>query len=424
MTVSDFNSKVNLPRFVEGMGYDASRFTFVKLPTFGWYAYNQDKSFIGNVFDFVTGEEKFNLYEKITKKNPHYLDFKLPYSEYTYKRLKGNLVQWTLWQNVWLRAKEEVKHRVKTEGRILPFKELLYEQGMGALLDNEMGYLSENIINENKKLDFKDRYRYRKTVVIPSFVTPKHIASIEIANLYDLKNRTTLYQVEEKGWYGSVNSRVVSGIENLVTKVGCTWDSKCDYWNDGIVTLDDSLSTSDLVQIWNDSNYTAFDKHPIQAVIESGRVDELRNFVSSLSRDKITEIESMTGQPLASYWRKAREEQVNINGYTYFKKADGYYMVKKGKSTKLTNFTIEAQRIAKKEGKHYWQGQIFFGDSVTPFELEAENFDSPFRFQTAIKKLFRELGIGVAYVDASKKKEILEVITLTHPELPIEATTE
>ena len=91
MNCNSFNSKVNLPKFCLKLGY--SDYQFKKIPTFGWFAYNKDKTFIGNIFDLVSQKDKEYLYALISKDKPEYLDFDLAYSDMLEAKIKYNLLE-------------------------------------------------------------------------------------------------------------------------------------------------------------------------------------------------------------------------------------------------------------------------------------------------------------------------------------------
>ncbi len=405
--MNDFNSKINLPKLCSGMGY--SGYLFKKIPTFGWYAFNSDKSFVGNVFDVVPPEEHAIIYKIVTKNKPGYLDFNVPYSEVTEQRLIHNLRQTQLWTACYAMAKREVdSYRVRSNGKRASLKETLAECGMSEIITNGVGVISQTVFSSFDMLGLpKDSVG---KLLIPTFSSPRHIASLELVPWNTLDQKQLVYMNDEKGWYGQLGHKIVKDLKELATVKGNTWDSKCDYWNDQVIELSDNLTVPEYIKIWTEARNTHFTKSPLEHIKESEQFVELRNHVANLSYKQIEEIERVTGQPLASCWKQAREQQTQVGNLTFIKRDNCYYVRKKGQLQQVSNFCIDIDDIVKQNGKFVRRGQIYFRDKIVPFEIDDRAFHSHSRFTRAITEKFIEYGVGIAIITPQLEYLICQIV--------------
>lgn len=397
MKALEFNSKVNLPKFCSKLGY--SDYQYIKVPTFGWYAYNKDKSFIGDIFDIVQPKDREYLYALIAKKKPEYLDFDLSYSDIIESKIKYNMLEIQLWTAAYVLAKREMQtYRINYGGRRQFLKDVLMNLGMGALIENNVGVITKEVMDKFSMLPWPKK-DIRGCLLIPTFCTPKHICSLEYAPWNKLTSLSTLFINGEKGWYGNIkHNKIVSNIKELATTPGITWDYKADYWFDSIVTLSDFLTVDDCIKVWTETNNTAFNKSPLKLVIEAGKLDELKNQISRLTLSQVQEAEKETGEQLIGYWKKSKEQQVQVGDQTFVRRGSCYYVYKKNSLQQVTNFAIEIINIVKRKNKFYRKGIIYFGESVTPFEIEERYFSTNHLFQKGIKDKFLTAGLGIPVV--------------------------
>lgn len=395
MNCNSFNTKVNLPKFCNKLGY--KDYQFKRLPTFGWYAYNKDNSFIGNIFDVVSQKDREYLYALISKEKPEYLDFDLSYSDMIETKIKYNLLEMQLWTAAYAYAKKELEtYKTQYANKRVLLKDLLKEHGFLGVVENGMGVITGALLEKFSMLPWPKR-ELRGKILVPSFSTPMHICSLETCNWDTPTELSPVMMNDEKGWYGNLKHKnIVSDIKELWTFPGSTWDYKADYWfGKEAVNISEFVTVGDSIRIWTEGNDTMFSKSPLDQIIESGKTEELKHYIGQLSHKQLQEAEKATGEKLAGYWKKARESQVMLGNRVYTKRDNCYWIYRKGKLEQVTNFAIEIEAIFKRDGKFFRRGNIMFGDTITPFEMSEKYFTTNFLFHRGIKDKFLEAGIGI-----------------------------
>ena len=410
MKVNNFNSKINLPKFCQKLGY--TDYQFIRIPTFGWYAYNKDRSFIGNVFDLVPPGEQDLLYSTIAKDNPEYLEFDISYSELADDKLRANRLELQLWTAAYAMARKEMdNYRAVYEGRKVYLKNILEAHGLNGILKNRIGVITGDLLARFPMLPWPKK-DLRGKLLVPSFCTPSHICSLEYTSWNNLGEFYPLYLNDEKGWYGNIKKNyILNDIKELSTTAGITWDAKADYWTTGEqVTLSDFLSVDNCLRIWTESKHTLFTKSPLTQIVESGKVGELKNYVGKLNFHQLEEIESATGEKLAEYWKQARDLQVTIGDRTFAKRDNCYYVYKRGVLQQVTNFAVDIEKIVKK-GKHFFRiGTLHYGNQSIPFELHEKYFASNYMFPRGIKDKFLQAGLGIPIIHPDFTNRALLII--------------
>jgi len=419
MLLNTFNSKINLPSVVAKLGINTSEYDFVRLPLFGWYARSKAKDFIGNIFDFFPIEDWPKLYGTICRDFSDCFDFNLPYSEYAEKKLYQNQTRIMSFQSVWLLSKQEAQTaRARNFDKVTYFKDVLIDMGMPYLITNEIGYLTEKVMKAFPKLDLEKKYKYKKTVVIPSFCSPKHICSLELAKLSDIHDRELVFMNGEYGWYGKAGLEILRDFNELRVKPGNTWNYKNDYWNTKPVDISDMVETEQLIKIWSEASKTKFKTNLINLMIGKQGSEDLKNHVAVLNYSQVQELEKNSKQKLMPYWMKMREHQFTVQGKTYVKRDKAYFLIKRNDEEQLTNFTLdiaEIKKIKDKRGfeKFVWCGLIYYEDGVIPFEMEDKYFVSRHLFTKGIRQTFLNLGIGIPFINEKYISQLLTMIQLT-----------
>ena len=424
MLLNSFNSKINLPSVVSKLGINTSEYDFVKVPLFGWYAKSKNSDFVGNIFDFFHVNDWKKLYGTACRDFSDCFDFKLPYSEYAERALYRDQTKIMQYQSVWLMSVQEAQTaRARMGDKVVYFREMLEELGMPALIANKFGYMTEKVMKLFPKMELDNKYRYKKTVLIPSFCSPKHICSLEVAKLHDLQQRELLFMNGEYGWYGASGSEVVRDLNELKIKLGNTWNYKNDYWNKKPVGLSEMLGTEQLIKIWSEASYSKFDQNLLELIIGKQGDDELKNHVSMLNYQQVRELERNSGQALIDYWMKGREEQFTVQGRTYIKRDKAYYLLKKGEEEQLTNFTLDVLEIRKKEDDEFvWCGMVYYENHAVPFELEDKYLLSCHLFTKGLRKMFLNLGLGIPFINEKYVRQLMTMIQLTCYNVKIQAT--
>jgi hypothetical protein len=370
------------------------------MPTFGWYAYNKDMSFVGNIFDVVSEKDREYLYGIIAKDKPEYLDFDLAYSSMAETALNYSLLEIRLWTAAYSMCRQEFEtYKITYQGKRTSLKQILSSQGLNGALVNNVGVITGKILDQFKMLPWPKR-ELRGKLIIPTFCTPFHIASLEFCNWDEPTALIPLFLNDEKGWYGNLKHHtIVSNISELFTIPGNTWDYKADYWYKEIVKLSEFLNVDDCIRVWTQAKNTIFSKSPLQQIIDSGKIAELKNCVGQLSYTQLLEVEEKTGEKLVDYWRKARDLQVQLGDRIFTKRDNRYYVYKKGKLMEVTNFAIDIERITKKDnGKFIRTGLLHFGNKTVPFEMEEQYFTTNYKFHRGIKEKFINAGLGVPVI--------------------------
>jgi hypothetical protein len=425
MLLNSFNSKVNLPSVVSKLGINTSEYDFIRVPIFGWYAKHKTNDFVGNIFDFFPIQDWKKLYGTICRDFSDCFDFKLPYNEYAEKTLYKDQTRIMQYQSAWLLGVQEANSaRARHGDKVIYFRTLLEELGMPMLLNNRIGYLTDKVVKAFPALDLKTKYDYKKTILIPTFCSPKHICSLEVARLYDVQQKETIFLNSEYGWYGRAGTEIVRDFNELKIKEGNTWNYKNDCWNISPVRLSAMLGTEQLIKIWSETRHSKFTENITELLLGRQGSDDLKNHVTMLSYEQVQELEKNTSQELMPYWMKSREQQFYVQGKTYVKRDRAYYLIKKNEEEQLTNFTLEIKQIRKKtEDVFVWSGMVYFGEHSVPFEMEDKFFTSCHLFTKGIRKMFLQLGIGIPFINEKYVRQLMTMIQLTCHDVQIIPTS-
>jgi hypothetical protein len=415
MLLNSFNSKINLPSVVSKLGIPTSGYDFVRIPLFGWYARSKTCDFVGNIFDFFPISDWRKLYGIICRDFSDCFDFNLPYSEYAEKSLFKDQTRIMQYQSVWLLSLQEAQTaRARHFDKVLPFKTMMEELGMPELINNKFGYMTERVYKAFPQMDLEKKYRYKKTLIIPSFCSPKHICSLEVAKLHEMHQREPVFLNSEYGWYGKQGVEIVRDLNELKGKQGNTWNYKNDYWNNSPVKISDLVGTEQLIKIWSEGRNSQFSDDLMSLMLGKQGDDDLRRHVPMLDYVQVQELEKKTGQKLMDFWMKSREQQFTVQGRTYVKRDKAYYLIKRNEAEQLTNFTLDIFEIRKKSDDEFlWCGMVYFEDQAVPFELEDRYFVSCHLFNKGMRKLFLNLGLGIPFINEKYIKQLITMIQLT-----------
>lgn len=414
MTVNDFCTKVNLPKFCARLGVEG--YSFVKLPTFGWYAYNNDRSVVANIFDLVKFEERAKLYQLVAKDKREYLDFEFNYSTMTEVELNNNYVRTSLWQAAFNIACEEFQtYKVTFQGKKVLLKTVLAENGFAALTKMKIGVMTKKLKRTFNMLSWDvDCSNDLGRLIIPTYYTPKHIATLETCSWDNPTRMYPLYNVNEKGWYGDITEdNVLRSPANLWTDPGFTWDYKCDFWTaNRIKKLSNGLYADNLINIWVESKNTAFSQSPLDKIIEQNQTDELKNYIGKLSFAQLEEVEQKTGVKLAECWKRAKESQMQLGKHTYVRRDNAYFRwgTRNEELVPLTNFALDLLKIVKKDGKFYRQATLYIGNKSADIELPDSCFHSFRAFSKAVREAGLNAGIGITVWHSTQGQQTLNAI--------------
>lgn len=414
MNINDFNSKVNLPKVVSKLGLKVNDFNFVRMPIFGWYARAKTGNFIGNIFDFFETAEWKTLYSKILNEFEDCLDFKLPRSDYAEKTLFKNQYLHMQYQSAWVLSKQEVtKHRARHGEKVMYFKDILMAAGMPGFLENEIGYLTENVVKAFPKLNLGAKHKYKKVLVVPTFCTPKHICSFELAKFQSPNEREKIYINGEMGWYGKIDTEVARDFNELKIKPSFTWNYKADFWLENPVELSEGVDTNQLIQIWSEVKRSKFKDDPVDRLIGMEGNASVEHHIASLTHQQVQELEKRTDKKLMPYWIEAKEQQFTVHGKTFVRRGTSYFLIKEREEEQLTNFALEIKEIRKRGEDFFWCGFIHHNESLVPFEMNDKYFTSSYLFAKGVRTQFLRLGMGIPFINEKYVKQLLSMIQLT-----------
>lgn len=420
MNANSFNTKVNLPKFCAKLGYND--YQFKRLPTFGWFAYNADKSFVGNIFDLVGQKDKEYLYSLICKQKPEYLDFDLSYSDMVQTRINYNLLELQLWTAAYAFAKRELEtYKFQHNGKRVLMKDLLVENGFAGAIENGVGVITRTLLDKFDMLPWPKVPIVGK-LMVPTFCTPQHVCSLEYCSWDTPTEMHMIFLNDEKGWYGNIkHNRVLANIKEVWTTPGNTWDAKADHWYPNqVIELSEFISADTMIRIWNEADNTAFNKSPLDHIIETGQMDNLKNQIGQLTLTQIQEAEKKTGEQLIKHWKKARECQIQVGRHVFTRRDNRYWIYKKGRIEEVTNFAVEIEKIYKKEGQFYRKGYIYYGEQIAPFDLEDKYFTTNYMFHKGMREKFLTAGLGVPIVHPDFFGKALLIVDSFNPAITID----
>ncbi len=398
-------------------GFPLEDFDFIKIAPFGWFAKSKKTDFIGNIYDVVDPSEYKTLYTNIIDNYPDTLDFNLPRSEWAEKQLFRNICKYLKYQGLWKKSLEEIhKYSARFESKIYRYRDIVKRLGMPGLLENGVGCISADLAKTIQGLDLEKLLRYKKNLLIPTFVTPKHVASLEVASLHALDDRTKIWVNGESGWYGSLEGPVVGKFSDLKAVKGFTWNRKADFWTTQPLEVAPSISTSQLIQIWSDAKRSEFQEDPIELIVKKEGSEEIRHHLGCLTYEQAQELQRRTGEAIVSAWIETRQNQFVVQGKTFNRRGSSYYLVKSEDEEQLTNFTMDIKEIRKRKdgevSKFFWCGFVNVGDASVPFELEDKYFTSSYLFTRGVRDQFLNLGLGIPFVNQRYVGHIMNLIQL------------
>ena len=251
----------------------------------------------------------------------------------------------------------------------------------------------------------------KNSLIIPTWCTPQHFATFEHCGITTPTERTTFYNPGERGWSGQPEKTVYSNFTNLMTHPGCTWDRKLNYWVEKPLALDESLTVSQCLQIWTESEGLEFKRSPLDIIESTNGVGKLRFNMNELNLAQIGQLEKRFGVKLTDFWKAQKFTQVAIGGITFINKDMRYYAKERnGELEEATNFAVEITKVVRKGGTFVRQGIVYYEGKQEPFELPYDVFLTNVAFFKAITYFFLNRGLGIPLVSSKWKPYLLEVV--------------
>jgi hypothetical protein len=408
MTLHEFNCKVNLPEYCKSLG--RKDLLFNKLPGFGWYAYNHDLTEIGHAFDLTPADDRKNLYSKVCE-NPSLQEFSLIYSGYCDEVLKNNLREIGAWTIFYKRCVAALQEPLIFQDRETSTEQIFKELGFPHLLDAKVGVLTSKLKKAHAGLLDFPGFKNCINIVIPSFYTPNHLASLEVAPLENLNQRYLLWGNPQPGWYGDINSELIVGSPDLLKfHKGFTWNALCDFWTSRPCNFHEDLPDDERVQIWCSARRTLIDSPAIEQILREDKRSLIETNASKLTYSQVLELKEKYGIDVARAWRRSKERQIQFGAHNYIREDNRYYTFRRGVKLEVANFAMDLTGSFKREGIWYRKGFILYENKVVPFEMEEDHFQSNYLFKKAVRRLFVEHGIGVARVHPAFDRMFVELV--------------
>jgi hypothetical protein len=420
MTVYEFNSKINLPSFCLASGIKGLQFK--KIPKFGWFGFNEDKSVIVNIFQIFPEKSVMDIYRILTLDKPQYQESRMVYSELTDCKIKSSWFATFSYHQLLQAAINEAKEgKMYVDGIKVKVSNFLDEEGLPQLLANNVGVINSRIydLKEFKHLGLNEGSKDK--LLLPSYATPLHPCSFELVDPRDIQKRTELFTNREKGWYGQLGNCIVSDISELGFMQGNTWNQKCDFWNDKIINLSPRLNEEQCLRIWTEAHHTTFTKSPLDIILENKAEKNLHYYIKNLTAIQIKELEEKTNTQLIDVWKKQQEEEAQIGNLRFIRRNNRYYVERYNTvEQEYTNFAIKITKIKQRNGFYYQTGFVYYNDQEVPFEIEDKAFRSPNGFMNALRKFFLESSLGVPNVLPTYKHYLANVICKFNPEIEVD----
>ncbi len=419
MNFNVFNSKVNLPLYLEHEGLLGYSCTFVS--GFGWYGKKDGVYLTPLQFLFLqeqkTGEPKQEQIKRICA-TEEICSGKMLYSDESYRLIMQTFNTWCTWSSLYIDSKQHLETSAITyRDKIIANSPALYLQknGYASLITNGCGYFSHDLREKYmKSLNFiGSRFPKGKRFIVPSYSSPAHIAGLYMYVELDNQEKQVipLYQNGKGGWMGNHNSNeLINSMEELWHRTGVIWDAALDVWTTNTIQLPKKIPPTTAIKLWLEAKHTSFDPHPILAIPELERENALNKHISRLSYKKLKEINDLLGVDLKNKWLTAKERVVTVGKHEYWQENSRYYSMRHDYKIELTNFALNLDNIKKVNNKYVVEGHILYEDNVFPFELDYAYFENEYKFVKAIKRLFLEYGIGLCVINSIYRHLILTVV--------------
>lgn len=408
MTVNDFNCKINLPALALHLGHKGLE--FVKIPKFGWFAHNKDKSVIMNVFQ-IGSWTAGQAYQYLTKDHPEFQESRVLFSEISQNKLQNDAQRLLGLRAAYSMCLDEMETgKIKTHHGKSRVKNILDELGLPMMSKNMIGVVTSKVLRDPRLPVILDE-KHSDRLILAGFATPQHPCSFESVNLYDLAERKEIHTNGEKGWYGVLDNRIVTNIHEFGMYVGNTWDKKCDYWQQKIVDLSPNLNEEQCIRIWVEAKNARFNKNPIDIIQDNQKLATIKNHTRDLNLVQIRELEKMTNMNLFDCWKQQKQEEISIGGIKFIQRDFRYYFsLADGAEVEFTNFTLKLTKVQRDGLKYIYHGVINYNGSETVCEIPEASFRSSYTLMNYLRVFFLEAGIGIPVITPTYKQYLLYVI--------------
>ena len=397
--LSNFNSKVNLAKLISQYP-ELEGFNIQTVPPFGEFVYNTDYSSVCNIFDLWVDKDSKQIkssetvFEDITTKYQHLLRDPVIFNEYKQKSIGEAERMEKLWRQVVAHSQKELHNHVYAidNGAKISLAKYFIYKGYTGVIDNNFGHISQDTINEFGTMyrSWKKLNHIKKPIIVPYYYTPKHIAYIEVFDAFDIepwKNREILYRNEFAGFTGTLG-HILPDFKALMNRKGCLWNYTLDYWNKDIVTIDDTCTISNLINIFKTSKFTKFDIDPVQIIKDRDWGSKVYPYLRELNKEQALKLQEILGySDILDKWKSEQSTNYTNGDIIYLKKPEGYFSIYRGVETRLTNFIITLVERIKKDNKTYYVVDLIQGDKSATFEIPHTKLNSKLGFINYLREL-------------------------------------
>ena len=423
MEFNNLAGRVHLPTLASYYGLNQPA-TFHKLPGFGWYGKWLNTGLIFNFMDLYIAHHPKGMhvphleimksaYRFFTQEHDELLESRTAYSEVSENRIGCDYLHHQTTAAFYRSCRDEALNGVfRFNDRPVKFTKLLEDLNMPELIKAGIGIVNQRVVNNPKLVDMPITKAWYNRLVVPTFFTPDNrVASLEIAEVKDITQRTAIYKNAEIGWYGRLDGNIVGNVRDLLTTTGATWDHKLAYWcTDRPQTLHKSIQPKQCLDMWINSGGLAFNKSPLELLKENGAIDSVKDYLKNLTLTQIKELEKFTNKELYPYWLAQRYDETTISGIKFACKNGGYYYQRRKDWLEFSNFTVNLAKIKKEDGVFYQYGDLLVKENEMPFKLRQSVFNSQYSLIQALNEVSMEGGSGVLTVSPNMKHYITNVI--------------
>lgn len=389
MTDKFFQEAINLPLFCKINNID-HKFKFKRLPEFGWFAYTPEYTEIYNIFELVSDSLKSSLFQYCSKNHPELIDISFSNSQTNEKRLINSVNETTAFNALWRVSRQAVINQKLFFRGTLRSIASIYKTSGFSNVSREVGLITEDIQKQFSSIVPK---KFINKIIIPSYHTPKHISGLYVLSPDTLEIKDTVWKRGE-GWFGRFeNNMIVQDIRSVLTSPSRTWHRFADYWNNQTLTIDTNYDTKMLIQLWNESSHTEFDRKICQYF---HNVEELKQHVHLFSHQQIDEIKNILNIDLKPLWRNTVSKEFFIGRNKINQKDECYFV----NDVEMTNFVIVVQSVFKNEDGRYARSCLLCAKGKQiPFVIPDEQCETPKKILKVIKPLFLDNNIGMPFLN-------------------------
>ncbi len=408
MTINEFNSKINLPALCLHRGYRGLE--YVKLPKFGWFAFNKDRSVVHNVMSLGNWAPS-QAYQYLTKDHPEFQESRLVYSETSERKLAADATRLAAYKALYSIALDEMEMgRIRTPFGKAKVRSVLEQEGLPKFRENMIGMVTSRALT-NEHLGYTIGDKFCDRFIVASFCTPFHPCSFESVNPFKLEDTEEMMTFGERGWYGVLDKVICTGINEFGATVGNTWDKKVDYWQQKIVDLSPNLDEKQCLQIWVEAKNSRFTQNPIDIIVQNNKIEEIRHFLKELNLPQIRELEKLTDTNLFNHWKKSKQEEITVGGIKFIQRDFRYYFIQgEGLEVEYTNFTINITTIKKVEDKYVYCCNINHNGTEVAAEIPQASFRSSYVLSNWLRDFFLVAGMGIPLITPTYKQYLLYII--------------